>query len=139
MSTRTRMDAKSVTPNFFTTRIEETKAFYEAHLGFRTTFHQPGGYLGLQCGENEATMLGFMAPPPGAPAGSPDGLMYGVVVEDVDREHERLVGEGAPVVDPPEDQPWGGRRMTLRDPNGILVMLFHPIPPDAEHAGYFAD
>ena len=136
MSTTQAMIAKSVTPHFLTTKVDEAQAFYTRYLGFQTTFHRPGGYVGLRSGGNEATDIAFMAPPPGVPAPSAAGVFYGILVEDADREHARLVEAGVEVVDEPEDQPWGGRRMTLRDPSGILVMLFHPIEPTDEFKRY---
>ena len=38
--------------------------------------------------------------------------------EDVDRIHARAVAAGATSVQPPEDQGYGGRGCTLRDPEG---------------------
>jgi uncharacterized glyoxalase superfamily protein PhnB len=40
--------------------------------------------------------------------------------EDVDRIHAQAVAAGATSVRPPEDQDYGGRGCTLRDPEGNL-------------------
>ncbi len=136
MTTTETMNAKSVTPHFLTTKVDEAKEFYSRHLGFRATFHKPGEYVSMRSREPSGTEVAFMAPPPGAPVPAAEGIFYGIEVADADREHTRLVAEGVKIVDAPEDQPWGGRRLTFRDPSGILVLLFHPIPLDAEFEQY---
>ncbi|QCQ89788.1 VOC family protein [Rhodococcus sp. SGAir0479] len=55
------------------------------------------------------------------PAGQ--GLLIAFVVEDVDREFERIAGEGAEVVTAPETEPWGERYCQFADPNGIVWQL----------------
>ena len=47
-------------------------------------------------------------------------------VEDVDREHERLVELGVPIVKPPTTQPWGLRSVWFRDPDGNIVNFYAP-------------
>jgi uncharacterized glyoxalase superfamily protein PhnB len=49
--------------------------------------------------------------------GAPTGGMY-VVVDDVDAHAERAAGAGAEIVQPPEDQDYGGRNYTCRDLEG---------------------
>ena len=43
-----------------------------------------------------------------------------VIVNDVDAHYARAVSAGARVVTPPEDQDYGGRLYTCRDPGGNL-------------------
>ena len=49
--------------------------------------------------------------------GAPTGGMY-VVVDDVDAHAERAQAAGAEIVQPPEDQDYGGRNYTCRDLEG---------------------
>lgn len=44
-------------------------------------------------------------------------------VENVDREHERLLALDVTVVQPPETQPWGMRNMVFLDPDGNRVVF----------------
>jgi uncharacterized glyoxalase superfamily protein PhnB len=44
-------------------------------------------------------------------------------VDDVDAFHEQAVREGAEVLKPPRDEPWGRREMALRSPDGHRFML----------------
>ncbi|MEU4801547.1 VOC family protein [Actinosynnema sp. NPDC023587] len=55
------------------------------------------------------------------------------LVEDVDREYERLTGLAvAPeIVRKPTTMPWGNRSLLLRDPDGNLVNFFAPLTDEA--------
>ncbi|MEA3000553.1 MAG: hypothetical protein QOK17_2386 [Sphingomonadales bacterium] len=52
-----------------------------------------------------------------AEAGGNTLTLY-VVIDDVDAHHGRAIAAGADVFMPPEDQPYGGRAYTARDPEG---------------------
>ncbi|GAA5156852.1 MULTISPECIES: VOC family protein [Amycolatopsis] len=55
------------------------------------------------------------------------------LVEDVDREHERLTALAAApeVVQKPTTMPWGNRSLLFRDPDGNLVNFFTPVSDEA--------
>ncbi|MDI5979711.1 VOC family protein [Amycolatopsis magusensis] len=55
------------------------------------------------------------------------------LVEDVDREHERLTSLAlAPeIVQEPTTMPWGNRSLLFRDPDGNLVNFFTPLTDEA--------
>jgi uncharacterized glyoxalase superfamily protein PhnB len=55
-------------------------------------------------------------PDPGRPSTS--GIY--VVVDDVDAHHARAKAAGAAILREPEDQPYGGRDYTCRDPEGYV-------------------
>jgi uncharacterized glyoxalase superfamily protein PhnB len=61
-------------------------------------------------------------------------LYYCFPVEDVDGEHAALLAGGAKISDAPEDMPWGERRLTLDDPNGITIYLGQPIAQAVDSA-----
>jgi catechol 2,3-dioxygenase-like lactoylglutathione lyase family enzyme len=53
-------------------------------------------------------------------------------VDDVDAEVEALKGRGATFDTEPHDQAaWGLRVAHLRDPDGTLIELYHPLPAEA--------
>jgi catechol 2,3-dioxygenase-like lactoylglutathione lyase family enzyme len=52
-----------------------------------------------------------------------DGLLVVFVVDDVDAEHDRLVGEGLPITTPLETEPWGERYFQVTDPNGVVYQF----------------
>lgn len=45
-------------------------------------------------------------------------------VDDVDVEHERLVGLGVEMIQPPTTHPWGNRAMQFYDPDGNIVTFY---------------
>ncbi|QWF80714.1 VOC family protein [Amycolatopsis sp. CA-230715] len=49
------------------------------------------------------------------------------LVDDVDREYERLAGSVPEIVQEPTTMPWGNRSLLFRDPDGNLVNLFTPM------------
>jgi predicted enzyme related to lactoylglutathione lyase len=55
------------------------------------------------------------------------------LVEDVDREYERLTSLAlAPeIVQKPTTMPWGNRSLLFRDPDGNLVNFFTPVTDEA--------
>jgi MerR family transcriptional regulator, thiopeptide resistance regulator len=52
--------------------------------------------------------------------------MTAVMVDDVDQHHARAVEEGADVVYPPTDMPYGVREYSARDPEGALWSFMTP-------------
>jgi catechol 2,3-dioxygenase-like lactoylglutathione lyase family enzyme len=55
------------------------------------------------------------------------------LVEDVDREYERLTGLAIDpeIVQKPTTMPWGNRSLLFRDPDGNLVNFFTPLTEQA--------
>jgi len=52
------------------------------------------------------------------------------LVDDVDREYERLTALVEQWVQKPTTMPWGNRSILFRDPDGNLVNLFTPVTED---------
>jgi len=46
-----------------------------------------------------------------------------LLVDDVDKAHRDLAGKGVKFVTEPRDQPWGGRTVTLVDPDGNTLVI----------------
>ncbi|WP_306214167.1 VOC family protein [Actinoplanes sp. RD1] len=51
------------------------------------------------------------------------GVIVAFVVDDLDAEHERLRGLGAPITLPLREEPWGERLFMVTDPNGVRYEL----------------
>jgi len=47
-------------------------------------------------------------------------------VDDVDAEYERILQMKAPVIEPPVNNPWGGRHMVFCDPDGNRIRFVMP-------------
>jgi predicted enzyme related to lactoylglutathione lyase len=70
----------------------------------------------------------------GAGAAVPAGnhtVIIEFLVDDVDREYERLQSLVTEFVQAPTTLPWGNRSILFRDPDGNLVNLFTPLSDDA--------
>jgi catechol 2,3-dioxygenase-like lactoylglutathione lyase family enzyme len=52
-----------------------------------------------------------------------DGLLVVFVVDDVDAEYTRLIGEGAEITTPIETEDWGERFFQVTDPCGVVFQL----------------
>ncbi len=46
-----------------------------------------------------------------------------LTVDHLDDYHARAVAEGAEILKPPTDEPWGRREMALRTSEGFRIML----------------
>jgi lactoylglutathione lyase len=99
--------------------LPATRRFYE-QLGFTQTYQFPAdGEPGFVTMTRGSASIGIGA---GADT-TADRFGYWVYVDDVDRTLDTLAAAGAPVVAPPENQPWGERVAQTRDPDGNLVYL----------------
>ena len=60
------------------------------------------------------------------------GLLLVFVVDDIEAESERLIGEGLAFETPLETEPWGERYLQVSDPNGLVVQLVQWVasPPE---------
>jgi catechol 2,3-dioxygenase-like lactoylglutathione lyase family enzyme len=108
---------------------ERLQAFYEK-LGFRPGFRTPaegpadhadveldGFTLGIVRAEAAVRDHGL------APDLAPGAAQLAVWTDDVDREHARLSGEGAPTLSPPHDFQAALRVCWIADPDGHPVQL----------------
>jgi predicted enzyme related to lactoylglutathione lyase len=95
--------------------IEESLAFYSAVLGFDVDKHSPdseppmatllAGALKITLAQHLETMLKRGR-----------GVSFFLGVDDVDEYYQQLKSRGAEVW-PPADEGWGGRFITLEDPD----------------------
>lgn len=101
--------------------LEESIGFYRDQLGFELESHNHdsdppmatlrGGALRVTLVQQLETMLKRGR-----------GVHFVMGVSDVDVFHRRLEGEGL-AVRPPRDEGWGGRFITLQDPDGYRLFF----------------
>jgi predicted enzyme related to lactoylglutathione lyase len=60
-----------------------------------------------------------------------DTVIIEFLVDDVDKEFERLRTLVSDRVQEPTTMPWGNRSILFRDPDGNLVNLFTPVTEEA--------
>lgn len=119
--------------------VKASAAWARQHLGF-TTAMEADGFCSLAHPDAGFHLIflrtGLASFKPSSAAGSADGLLVVLTVEDVDAEHARLVREGVEVVTPPETEPWGERYFQMTDPNGVVFQLVQWVEaPDPQYAG----
>ena len=56
-------------------------------------------------------------------------MLLTVEVADASLLYDKLRREGAPILHPLTDEPWGQRRFMTRDPAGVSVDVVQQIPP----------
>lgn len=119
--------------------VAASAAWARDHLGF-TTAMEADGFCSLAHPHAGFHLIylrtGLESFKPASAAGSADGLLVVLTVDDVDAEHDRLVGEGVAVVTPLETEPWGERYFQMADPNGVVFQLVQWVEaPDPQYAG----
>lgn len=121
---------------FTTDKVEETRDFYVRYFDATVTF-DCGWYVNMELAGEQAS-LQFMSPQQSEhKLSSGDGLIYNILVSDVDEQYKRLTGEGLEVVVPLEDHPWGDRGFAVSDPNGIALYLYSLREPTDEFKAFF--
>lgn len=53
------------------------------------------------------------------------------IVENVDKEYERIKDLTSEIIQKPTTMPWGNRSLLFRDPDGNLINFFTPVSPVA--------
>ena len=113
--------------------VKSSLDFYEKAFGFKTKFLHEGGDFGeLDTG---ATSLAFcshalltqLGKSPGAPSAKSPCFEVAFTTPDVPAAVARAVAAGAPLVQAPEDMPWGQTVAYVADLNGFLVEICTPM------------
>ena len=110
------MAVERVVPDLVSTSIEEATGFYGRVLGLQPVMDH-GWIVTLADPDRPHVQLSLVtrdATAPVVPAVS-------VQVDDVDAAHAAALREGAEIVHPLTDEPWGVRRFFVRDPDGHVV------------------
>jgi len=126
-------DMQQITPYLFYEDVEAALVFLARAFGFQETLRYQGaqGYVShaeMRFGGG-AIMLGDPGEQYRNPArgGAVTGAVH-VTVEDAQTTYERAVAAGAQIIEPPADQPYGGRRFGARDPEGHEWWFSQPAP-----------
>ena len=95
--------------------LEESIAFYQEQLGFHLETHTPESeppMATLQAGRLKLTLVQQLE----TMLRRGRGCHFFIGVTDVDAYHQQLKGRGL-IIAPPADEGWGGRFITLEDPD----------------------
>ncbi len=117
------MGVQRVVPDLLTPSLADAKGFYGRVLGLEAVMDH--GWIVTWRTWSAGVQISLMTHDETAPVVP----TVSVQVDDVDAAHEAAVREGAEIVHPLTDQPWGVRRFFVRDPDGNVVnVLSHHQP-----------
>jgi catechol 2,3-dioxygenase-like lactoylglutathione lyase family enzyme len=115
--------------------IERSVGFYTGLLGLEVSA-DVGWYVELSPPGSTAVTVSFVARGhPSVPAGFDDergGVLVSVIVEAADPVAERAVRAGHRIAQALRDESFGQRHVMVVDPDGFLVDVIQPIPPDLD-------
>ncbi len=115
------MSVQRVVPDLLSLSLEDAKGFYERVLGLAPVMDH-GWIVTLADPSRPGVQISLMTHDETAPV-VPN---VSVQVEDVDAAYDAAAREGAEIVHPLTDEPWGVRRFFVRDPNGhVINVLSH--------------
>ena len=60
------------------------------------------------------------------------GTMLALQVDDCDATCETLRGAGVEILAEPVDEPWGQRHFIAAAPDGVMLDIYHMVPPDMQ-------
>lgn len=115
------MGVERVVPDLTSRSLEDAKAFYGRVLGLEPVMDH-GWIVTLADPNRPSAQISLATHDETAPL-VPD---LSVQVDDVDAAHDAALREGAEIVHPLSDEPWGVRRFFVRDPDGhVINVLSH--------------
>lgn len=112
------MRVTRIVSNIATADTEAAKAFYGGVLGLSVVMDH--GWIVTLAGEGEAMPQISFASEGGSGTPVPD---LSIEVDDLDEAHRRLVAARVPLEYGPVSEPWGVRRLFVRDPFGRLLNI----------------
>ena len=110
---------------FITSKLKETKAFYQGVLNFGISFENDF-YVLMHTPQHEHQLAFLLPDHPSQqrlfqPPFQGKGAFITVEVENVDAEYERIRKLDIPIEISIRDEPWGDRHFAIVDPNGIGI------------------
>lgn len=109
------MSVRRVVPNVRSQDVAASRGFYGL-LGFEVAMDL-GWIVTLASPAEQGAQVSIMAADKTAPVVAD----MSVEVDDVDAVYQAVLGSGAEVVHPLQDEEWGVRRFFVRDPHGRVV------------------
>ena len=105
----------------YVTDLERSVAFYRDRLDF-TFVEYHGPTVALMMFGDAPLILHYLEDKDfHAVKNKGQGVLIGYHLDNVDDFFDLLKARGAPVKDPPKDEPWGDRDFFLHDPDGYEV------------------
>jgi catechol 2,3-dioxygenase-like lactoylglutathione lyase family enzyme len=112
------MAVKRIVPNIAAERVADAKAFYGRILGLKVVMDH--GWIVTFATDVPAAPQISIATEGGSGTPVPD---ISVEIDNFDEVHGRLLAAGLTIEYGPTREPWGVRRLYVRDPFGRLVNI----------------
>ena len=112
------MAVKRIVANIAAEPVEDAKAFYGGILGLNIVMDH--GWVVTFAAETRAAPQISIASEGGSGTPVPD---LSIEVDNLDEVHQRLLAAGWAIEYGPTSEPWGVRRLYVRDPFGRLVNI----------------
>jgi catechol 2,3-dioxygenase-like lactoylglutathione lyase family enzyme len=131
-------------PVIATRDVAAARDFYVRHFGFEVTF-DADWYVSLHrpdAPQYELALLDHTHPtlPTGHRTALGGGLLLNFEVDDVDAEHDRLVGRaGLPELLSLRTEEFGQRHFIVAAPDGVLVDVITPVAATGGYADQYAE
>jgi uncharacterized glyoxalase superfamily protein PhnB len=112
-----------IAPQFFTTDLSATLAYYKDKLGFACvgTWHDPPVYA-IVARDRQRIHFRCAEPPAPNPDKYDDELLDAyLIVDNVDALYAEYAGRGVDVTRTLGDTPWGSREFVVKDCDGRLL------------------
>lgn len=117
--------AMKMNPGITTTKLSETKSFYQSVLGFGVTCENE--FYVLMHTPDQQQEISFLQA--NHPSQQPlfhslfdgKGMYLTIEVPDVDAEYKRIKKSDVKIEVEIRDEPWGDRHFAFYDPNGIAI------------------
>ncbi len=133
------MRITSTYPVLMTADVFGTAAFWSRHFDLQPAFESDWYVHLTRQGFDIAVLDRDHATIPAEGRGrTADGILVNLEVEDVDSAYRRAVADGLSILLPLRDDAFGQRHFITRDPNGVLIDVITPIPPDAAFSGAYS-
>ena len=121
--------------NILTSDLEAAERFYVDFVGMKLAF-KSDWFVHVSAPDHGGMELGLIRRDheivPSEFRGNPGGGIYSIVVDDVDKAHERAKEFDVEVIEAPRDLFYGQRRMLVKDPDGTLLDISQPCDPDPD-------
>ncbi len=136
------MHARAITPILNVTNLAESFRWFEK-IGWTKQWDwgDPPGFGAVGSGECEIFLCegcqggrgkgeNTRTFAPGGDETSDKGVWLSIWVDDVDEVHRQAIANGAEIVCPPEDMPWGVRECHVRHPDGHVFRMSTSTRPE---------
>jgi lactoylglutathione lyase len=102
--------------------LERSMTFYRDVIGLKVRI-EGDGYVEFEMDNTKFSLFERSKLPEliGREAGNAPCGEIGFIIDDVDREAERLKGLGVQITSGPMDRPWGERTLHIGDPDGNII------------------